>query len=91
MCLRNPDSLMKSVLAAILVVFGCASAVQAAVPGTLTTLRAVNELSRNEAAQGPVVAFEATVTYYSAKDVDMFVQGNSSDGVTVQALARVIR
>jgi diguanylate cyclase (GGDEF)-like protein len=65
---------MKSVLAAILVVFGCASAVQAAVPGTLTTLRAVNELSRNEAAQGPVVAFEATVTYYSAKDVDMFVQ-----------------
>ncbi len=65
---------MKSVLAAILVVFGWASAVDAAVPGTLLTLRAVHELSHDEAAQGPAVAFEATVTYYSAKDVDMFVQ-----------------
>jgi diguanylate cyclase (GGDEF)-like protein len=65
---------MKSVLAAVLIVFGWASAVDAAVPGTLRTLRAVHELSHDEAAQGPAVLFEATVTYYSAKDVDMFVQ-----------------
>ena len=65
---------MKSVLAAVLIVFGWASAVNAAVPGTLRTLRAVHELSHDEAAQGPAVFFEATVTYYSAKDVDMFVQ-----------------
>jgi diguanylate cyclase (GGDEF)-like protein len=65
---------MKSVLAAVLIVFGWASAVGAAVPGTLRTLRAVHELSHDEAAQGAAVFFEATVTYYSAKDVDMFVQ-----------------
>ncbi|MBV8674498.1 MAG: GGDEF domain-containing protein [Acidobacteriaceae bacterium] len=48
-------------------------------PGTLVTLRAVHELSHDEAAQGPAVAFEATVTYYSAKDTDMFVQdGNAA-------------
>src|SRR5580692_8135207 len=65
---------MKSMLAVVLIVLGWASAVDAAVPGTLRTLRAVHELSHDEAAQGPAVFFEATVTYYSAKDVDMFVQ-----------------
>jgi diguanylate cyclase (GGDEF)-like protein len=65
---------MKSVLAAVLIVFGWTSAVDAAVPSTLISLRAVHELSHDEAAQGPAVAFAATVTYYSAKDVDMFVQ-----------------
>ena len=70
---------MKSVLAAILIVFGWASAVDAAVPGTLTTLRAVHDLTHDQAAQGPAVAFEATVTYYNAKDVDLFVQdGNAA-------------
>ena len=74
---------MKSVLAAVLIVFGWASAVNAAVPGTLRTLRAVHELSHDEAAQGPAVFFEATVTYYSAKDVDMFVQ-DGDEAVYVQ-------
>ena len=70
---------MKSVLAAVLIVFGWASAVDAAVPGTLTTLRAVHELNHEEAAKGPAVAFEATVTYYSAEGVDLFVQdGNAA-------------
>jgi len=70
---------MKSVLAAVLIVFGWASAVDAAVPGTLTTLRAVHDLSHDQAAQGPAVAFEATVTYYNTKDVDLFVQdGNAA-------------
>jgi diguanylate cyclase (GGDEF)-like protein len=65
---------MKSVLAAILIVFGWASAVDAAVPGTLMTLRAVHDLSHEAAAQAPGVVFDATVTYYSAKGVDLFVQ-----------------
>ena len=70
---------MKSVLAAILLFSGWASTVAAATPGTLVTLRAVHELSHEEAAQAPAVAFEATVTYYSAKDVDLFVQdGNAA-------------
>jgi hypothetical protein len=74
---------MKSVLAAILIVFGWASAVDAAVPGTLVTLHAVHELSHDEAAQGLPVAFDATVTYYSGKDVDLFVQ-NGNEAVYVQ-------
>ncbi len=70
---------MKSALAAILLIFGWVSTVDAATSGTLTTLRAVHQLSHEEAAQGRAVAFEATVTYYSAKDIDLFVQdGNAA-------------
>ena len=69
---------MKSVLAAILLISGWAPTVDAAAPGTLTTLRAVHELSHEEAAQGLAVAFEATVTYYSAKDIDLFVQDGTA-------------
>ena len=69
---------MKSVLAAILLISGWASTVDAAAPRTLTTLRALHELSHEEAAQAPAVAFEATVTYYSAKDVDLFVQDGTA-------------
>ena len=74
---------MKSKLAAILLVSGWASTVAAATPGTLTTLRAVHELSHGEAARGLAVAFEATVTYYSAKDVNLFLQDGNA-GVYVE-------
>ena len=74
---------MKSVLAVFLMAFGWASAVDASVPRTLTTLRAVHELSHDVAAQGLAVAFEATVTYYSTKDVDLFVQ-DGDEAVYVQ-------
>jgi len=81
--LPEPGSSMKSVLAVVLMAFGWASAVKASVPSTLTTLRAVHALSHEEAAKGLAVAFEATVTYYSAKDVDMFVQ-DGDEAVYVQ-------
>ncbi|MGA9670313.1 MAG: GGDEF domain-containing protein [Terracidiphilus sp.] len=74
---------MKSVFAAVLIVLGWASAVNAAMPGALTTLHAVHELSHDEAAKGLAAAFEATVTYYSGKDVDLFVQ-DGSEAVYIQ-------
>jgi len=43
-------------------------------PDTLTTLQAIRNLTNTEAAKGLPVAFEATVTYYSKNDVDLFVQ-----------------
>ena len=46
----------------------------AAAPAPLTSLRAVHALSNEEAALGPTVAFEASVTYYRKGNVDMFVQ-----------------
>ncbi|HTB96258.1 MAG TPA: GGDEF domain-containing protein [Terracidiphilus sp.] len=41
---------------------------------TLATLQAIHTLSTARAATGLPVAFEATVTYYSKSDVDLFVQ-----------------
>jgi diguanylate cyclase (GGDEF)-like protein len=53
---------------------GCASVAWAAAPGTLTTLRAIHDLSKDEAAQALPVAFEATVTYLRAYENSLFVQ-----------------
>jgi diguanylate cyclase (GGDEF)-like protein len=50
------------------------SAAWAAAPATLTTLHAVHSLTKDEARRGLPVAFEATVTYYSRSDIDLFVQ-----------------
>lgn len=65
---------MKRVLAVVLLILGSAAVADAGVPGTLTTLRAVRALNHEEAAKGIAVAFEATVTYYSSKEVDLFLQ-----------------
>jgi diguanylate cyclase (GGDEF)-like protein len=82
---------MKSLLAAIFLICGWASTLDAATPGTLETPRALHELSHVEAAQSPAVAFEATVTYYSAKDVDLFVQdGNTAMYVQYKRGANLI-
>jgi diguanylate cyclase (GGDEF)-like protein len=40
----------------------------------LTTLHAINALTKDEARQGLPVAFDATVTYYNPSDVDLFAQ-----------------
>jgi diguanylate cyclase (GGDEF)-like protein len=48
--------------------------VWAAAPGALTSVRAIRQLSRAEAAKALPVAFEGTVTYYNPNDVDLFVQ-----------------
>ncbi|MGA7523883.1 MAG: GGDEF domain-containing protein [Acidobacteriaceae bacterium] len=50
------------------------SAAGAAQPAPLTTLHAIHALTKDEAARGLPVAFDATVTYYNPSDVDLFVQ-----------------
>jgi len=65
---------MKRLSAVMAVALGCVWAARAAEPAPLTTLHAIHSLSRAEAAAGLPVAFEATVTYYSKTDIDLFVQ-----------------
>lgn len=57
----------------VFTLWGALSA-SAAVPGALTTIRAVQELDRAQAAQGLPVDVEGVVTYYNPKDVDLFLQ-----------------
>lgn len=76
---------MMRIFATILIVFGWASAAQAAIPGTLTTLRAVHDLNHADAARGLPAAFEATITYYNPRDIDMFVQ-EGDNALYVQAM-----
>ncbi len=63
-------------------VLGGTSVACAATP--LTTLHAVHTLTNAEAGKALPVAFEATITYYNAKDVDMFVQ-DGDEAIYVQA------
>src|SRR5580658_4761882 len=65
---------MKKLIATFAVVLGWASAVLAAAPATLTTLRAIQALTNAEASQGLPVAFEGTVTYYDKNGINLFVQ-----------------
>jgi len=65
---------MKKLLPGAVIVLAWACAASAAQPIALTTLQAIHSLSRVEARKGLPVAFEATVTYYSRSDVDLFVQ-----------------
>ncbi len=70
-------------LIAVFVLGGCTVACEAAsVP--LTTLHAIHDLTNAEAVKALPVAFEATVTYYNPKDVDMFVQ-DGDEAIYVQA------
>src|SRR5271154_5503462 len=46
----------------------------AAAPAQLTTLHSIHSLTKEQAQSGLPVAFEATVTYYSPSNVDLFVQ-----------------
>jgi len=43
-------------------------------PGVITSLHAINTLTKAQARGALPVAFEATVTYYNKSDVDLFVQ-----------------
>jgi diguanylate cyclase (GGDEF)-like protein len=65
---------MKRLIPAIAIVLGWASAAWAAAPATLTTLRAVHELSNAEASHALPVAFEATVTFLRESERTLFVQ-----------------
>jgi diguanylate cyclase (GGDEF)-like protein len=65
---------MKRWVLAGVIILGWAPVCGAASPGALTSLRAIHDLSRAEAAQALPVSFEGTVTYYNKSDVDLFLQ-----------------
>jgi len=66
--LRFPGLILVAVAAAWI------SNADAAAPAPLTTLHAIHSLTKEQAQSGLPVAFEATVTYYSPSNVDLFVQ-----------------
>jgi diguanylate cyclase (GGDEF)-like protein len=65
---------MKRRISGVAILLGCVSAAWATAPATLTTLRAIHDLTSAQADQAPPVAFEATVTYYNKGYIDLFVQ-----------------
>jgi hypothetical protein len=69
--------LMRSLILAMMMTSGLVSAAWGAQPGTLDTLHAIHTLTKAEAREALLVAFEATVTYYDRTDVDLFVQDGS--------------
>ena len=68
---------MKRSIFSLAIILGCGSVAWTAEPGVLTTLHAIHDLSKADAAKGMPVAFEATVTYYNRNDIDLFVQDGS--------------
>jgi diguanylate cyclase (GGDEF)-like protein len=75
---------MKRSIPALSILLTWALAAWPAVPGTLTTLRAIHLLSNAQAAQTPPVAFQATVTYFRGYERTLFVQ-DEGVGVYVSA------
>lgn len=75
---------MKRSIPAIALFLGCASAVWAGPPATLTSLHAAHALTHAEAARELPVAFEATVTYRRAGETTLFVQ-DGNEGIYVSA------
>ena len=65
---------MKKWATAIVFISGWAAVAWAAAPAPITTLRALHALTNAQASKALPVAFEATVTYYSPRDIDLFVQ-----------------
>ncbi len=79
--------LRRSLLLAVLLAFlGSSLESRAAEPSPITSIHAIHILSKAQARAGLPVAFEATVTYYNASDVDLFVQdGNEAIYVETKA------
>jgi diguanylate cyclase (GGDEF)-like protein len=65
---------MKTLLSAILVIFGLASIASSQAPAPLTSLQAIHVLTNAQASQALPVAFQATVTYYRWSERTLFVQ-----------------
>jgi diguanylate cyclase (GGDEF)-like protein len=65
---------MKKLAATFVVVGGLTLTTWAGIPTTLTTLRAVDALTNDEASKGLPVAFEATVTYFRGFEHTLFVE-----------------
>jgi len=68
------------------IVLGWIPAFGATGPATLTSLRAIHDLSRTDAAQGLPVSFEGTVTYYNKRDIDLFIE---DDGLGIYVQTRM--
>ncbi|HEY1902481.1 MAG TPA: GGDEF domain-containing protein [Terracidiphilus sp.] len=75
---------MKRSLSVLTIIFGLVSAVWAAEPSALTTLRSIHALTNAEASRALPVAFEATVTYYLSYEQVLFVQ---DDGLALYVQA----
>jgi len=75
---------MNRLVPAIAILLGWATAALAAEPATLTSLRAVHDLTEVEASHALPVAFEATVTYFRSYEGTMFLQ---DDGVALYVQA----
>ena len=76
---------MKRSIPALAIVLACAACGWAAAPAPLSTLHAIHALTNSDAGKSLPVAFEATITYYSPKDIDMFVQ-DGDEAIYVQAV-----
>jgi len=75
---------MKKWILSVAVILGLISTPGIAAPAAISSLRAIHDLSRTEAAKALPVAFEATVTYYNKSDIDLFVE---DDGLAVYVQA----
>lgn len=76
---------MKRSIPALAVALACAASGWAAAPAPLSTLHAIHALTNADAGKSLPVAFEATITYYNPKDIDMFVQ-DGDEAIYVQAV-----
>jgi diguanylate cyclase (GGDEF)-like protein len=82
---------MKHLILAIAVTLGCTTAVWAATPATLTTLRAIHNLTNAEASKELPVDFEGTVTFSRLSEHTLFVQdGGTAIYVHAQAYLRLL-
>jgi diguanylate cyclase (GGDEF)-like protein len=77
---------MKKPITVFAIVLGCVSAAWAATPAPLTSVRAINDLSKAEANLELPVAFEATVTYFAPGFRYLFAQ---DDGQAIFVFAPV--
>jgi hypothetical protein len=75
---------MKRSIPALAIVLACAASGWAAAPAPLSTLHAIHALTNTDAGKSLPVGFEATITYYNPKDIDMFVQ-DGDEAIYVQA------
>jgi diguanylate cyclase (GGDEF)-like protein len=67
-------AMMQRLIPVIAILLGWASAAWAAAPATLTSLRAVTQLTNAEASKGIPVVFQATVTYNRSYERLLFMQ-----------------
>jgi diguanylate cyclase (GGDEF)-like protein len=82
---------MKHLILAMAVTLGWTTAVWAAAPATLTTLRAIHSLTNAEASKGLPVDFEATVTFSRLSEDTLFVQdGGTAIYVRADAHLRLL-